>query len=108
MTQCLTQNSRIAAGLEDPYTILDFSENSSPGTQTPPHLPTPVPMLTAHQSMHPSIEPESFPDNLDEAPDNTLDTPTTQDELEADKFIKAIDKLVQSHTSMSTQRTQPI
>src|SRR5882724_1422622 len=58
-------------------------------------------MSTAHQSMHPSIQPEAIHVNLDKAPDNTLDTPMTQDEPEADKFIKAIDKLIQSCTSMS-------
>src|SRR5882724_7983466 len=58
-------------------------------------------MSTAHQSMHPSIQPESIQVNLDEAPNNTLDTPMTQDEPESDKFIKAIDKLIQSCTSTS-------
>src|SRR5882724_3442198 len=94
-------NSQIAAGLEGPYTILNLSGNSSQRTQTPPHLPTPVPMSTAHQSAHPSVQPESFHVNLDKAPDNTLDTPMTQDKPESDKFIKAIDKLIQSHTSTS-------
>jgi len=101
MTQCPTRNSRIAAGLKDPYTILDFSGNTSSGTQTLPHQPIPVPMSTAHQSAHPSVQPESLQVNLDEAPNNTPDTPTTQDEPNADKFVKAIDKLVQSCTSMS-------
>jgi len=50
MTQCLTQNSRIAAGLKESYTILNFSGNTSPVTQTPLPLPTPIPMSTAHQS----------------------------------------------------------
>src|SRR5882724_2804640 len=58
-------------------------------------------MLTAHQSAHPSVSPESFHVDPDKAPNNTLDTPMTQDEPEADKFIKAINKLIQSHTSMS-------
>src|SRR5882724_3119991 len=99
-------NSQIAAGLEEPYTILNLSGDSSPGTQTPPHQPTPVPMSTAHQSAHPSVQPESFHVNLDKAPNNTLDTPMTQDEPDADKFIKAIDKLIQSHTSMSKPKLQ--
>jgi len=55
MTQHLTWNSQIATWLEDPYTILNFSGNSSPETQTPSHLPTPAPMSTACQSAHPSV-----------------------------------------------------
>src|SRR5882724_3946828 len=60
-------------------------------------------MLTAHQSTHPSIQPESFHVDLinDKAPDNTPDAPMTQDEPEVDKFVKAINKFIQSCTSTS-------
>src|SRR5882724_12374595 len=63
-------------------------------------------MSTAHQSAHPSIQLESLQVDLDEAPNNTPDTPMTQDESDTDKFIKAINKLVQSHTSMSKPKLQ--
>jgi len=108
MTQHLTQNSQIAAGLEDPYTILNYSRNSSPGTQTLSHLPTPAPMSTACQSTHPSIPSESFHANPgnDKTPNDTPDMATTQDEADAKRFIMAINKLVQSHTSMSKPKLQ--
>ena len=108
MTQFPTRNSQIAERLEDSYTILNFSRNSSQGTQTLSHLPTPTPMSTAHQSAHPSAPPQSFhadPIN-DETPNDTLDTAMTQDEADANRIIMAIDKLIQSCTSTSKPKLQ--
>jgi len=58
-------------------------------------------MSTAHQSAHPSVQPESLQVNPNKAPNDTLDTPTKQNEPDADKFVKAIDKLIQSCPSTS-------
>src|SRR5882724_8535505 len=101
MTQFPTRNSQIAERLEDSYTILDFSRNTSPGTQTLSHLPTPTPMSTAHQSAHPSVQPESLHVDpvIDETPGNTLNTATTQEDADAIKIVTAINKRIQSHTS---------
>src|SRR5882724_3211436 len=108
MKKQLTRNSRIAAGLKDPYTILYFSRNTRPGTQTPLHLPTPVPMSSAHQSTHPSTQPESLhADPMDdETPNDTLATTMNQEEAETVIFVMAIDKLVQSHPSTSKPKLQ--
>jgi len=58
-------------------------------------------MSTAHQSAHPSVQPESLHVDpvIDETPDNTLNTATTQEDADAIKIVTAINKLIQSHTS---------
>src|SRR5882724_4324415 len=92
MTQCTTQNSQRAAGLEDLFTFLDPSGNSIPGTNTPSHPPTPVNMSSEHESAH--IE------TLDETPDETLGTTN----LEAKAFTKAINKIVKANYSSSKSK----
>src|SRR5882724_10096630 len=92
MTQCTTQNTRRAAGLEDLFTFLDASGNSIPGTNTPSHPPTPVNMSSQPESAHIKT--------LDETPDETLGT--TKHEAEA--FAKAIDKIVKANYGSSKSK----
>src|SRR5882724_4337090 len=92
MTQCTTQNTRRAAGLEDLFTFLDPSGNSIPGTNTPSHPPTPANMSSQPESAH--IE------TLDETPDETLGT--TNHEAEA--FAKAINKIVKANYGSSKSK----
>jgi len=87
MTQCNTQNSRIVAGLEDPYTIFNISRNLTPGTQTPSHPPTPIPMSSAHQSAQPKSTHIDPTDN--ETPDETLAKTLIHEEAETLRFIIA-------------------
>src|SRR5882724_2672135 len=110
MTQRTTWNSRRAAGLEDSFTILNYSESSTPSTHTPSHPPTPLPMSSARQSAQPEIthaqprniqvEPTDHAgsdDTLDETPDET--PPVAPEDTDAIRFIAAIDRVVQAHPS---------
>src|SRR5882724_10110475 len=84
MTQCITRNSRRAAGIKDPFTLI--SEISTPTIQTPPRLITPAIM-----SRYPS---ESA--HIDPMDDDTMDPtsgPTTQDQ-EASAFVKAVSRII--------------
>jgi len=59
-------------------------------------------MLTPCQSVHPSAPPESFyADPGNDKTSNTPDMAMTQDEADTNRIIMAINKLIQSHTSMS-------
>src|SRR5882724_2078202 len=108
MTQCNTRNSRIAAGLKDPYTILNFSRNSTPGIRTLSHPPTPIPMSSPHQSAHQSAQPKSahIDPTDDETPNETPAVTMNPEEAETLRFIMAINKLVQSHPSTSKPKLQ--
>ena len=102
MTQRTTRNSRRAAGLEDSFTILNYSGNSTPSTHTPSHPPTPVPMSSAHQSAQPEIAHTQPGDILveptdhagsDDTPDETPDEtpPVAPEDTDTIRFIAAID-----------------
>src|SRR5882672_7439470 len=87
MTQRTTRNSRRAAGVEDPFTII--SGTSTPRTQSPPNPPTPAIMSSA--------SPESA--HIDPVNDSTIEPtsiPTPQ-EQEATAFIKAIDMIIKGN-----------
>jgi len=60
-------------------------------------------MSSAHQSAHPSAQPESIRvDPMDDkTPEETLATTMNQEEAETLRFIMAINKHIQSHPSMS-------
>src|SRR5882724_1704878 len=101
MTQRTSRNSRRAAGLEDSFTILNYSDSSTPSTHTLSHPPTPLPMSSAHQSAQPEIA-HAQPGNIqvkptdhagsndtpDETPDKTL--PVAPEDTDAIRFIVAI------------------
>src|SRR5882724_13349446 len=107
MTQRTTRNSRRAAGLEDSFTILNYSESSTPSTHTPSHPPTLLPMSSAHQLAQPEIthvqpgniqveptEHAGSDDTPDETPDETL--PVAPEDMDAIRFITAIDRVIQA------------
>src|SRR5882672_9756138 len=91
MTQHTTRNSRRAAGIKDPFTII--SGTSTPRTQSPPNPPTPTIMSSA--------SPKSA--DIDPMNNSTLEptsVPTPQ-EQEASAFIKAIDMVIKGNDSGS-------
>src|SRR5467141_5468663 len=96
MTQRTTRNSRRAAGVEHPFTII--SGTSTSRTQSPPNLPTPAIMSSASpESAH--IDPMNY---------STLEptsVPTPQ-EQEATAFIKAIYMIIKGNDSGSKHKLQ--
>src|SRR5882724_7390053 len=117
MTQHTTQNSRRAAGLEDLFTILNYSRNSTPGTHTPSHPPTPTPMSSTRQSAQPEpahtiprkthikhTDNASSNKTPDETPDETL--PVAPEDTDAVKFISAIHRIIQARPSTSKPKLQ--
>src|SRR5882672_1459106 len=74
-----TQNSQ-QAGVEEIFTLLDPSGNSTPATRSTTHPPTPAPMSTT-QPTSSHVNPKD-----DETPDESAS--------EAQQFSKAINKLV--------------
>ena len=91
MTQCTTRNSRRAAGVEDPFTII--SGTSTPRTQSPPNPPTSTIMSSA--------PPESAHiESMDNETLKPTSVPTTQ-EQEASTFIKAIYMIIKGKGSGS-------
>src|SRR5882724_5006011 len=97
MTQCITRNSRKAAGIEDPFTLI--SGISTPTIQTPPHLITPAIM-----SRDPS---ESA--HIDPVDDDTMDPtsgPTTQDQ-EASAFVKAVSMIISNDSGSKSKLQEP-
>jgi len=97
MSQCTTQNSQRAAGL-DHFTLIDTSGNSNPETQPPTHPPTPTNMsATQPRSAHTELV-----DN--ETPDETPGTTNNDDEVTA--FSKAIDKIVMANYTCSKPKLQ--
>src|SRR5882672_5747801 len=87
MTQHTTRNSRRAAGVEDPFTII--SGTATPRTQSPPNPPTPAIMSSASPELahinpvnDSTIEPTSVP---------------TPQEQEATAFIKAVDMIIKGN-----------
>jgi len=91
MTQCTTQNTRRAAGLEDLFTFLDASGNS---IQVQHSIPS------ANSSKHVIPTRICTHQTLDETPDETLGT--TKHEAEA--FAKAIDKIVKANYGSSKSK----
>src|SRR5882724_7594168 len=91
MTQHTTRNSRRAAGIKDPFTLI--SGISTPAMQSPPYLITPTIMSSApSESAH-----------IDPVDDETLEptsVPTTQDQ-EASTFIKAVGMIIKGNDSGS-------
>jgi len=97
MTQRITRNSRKAAGIEDPFTLI--SGISTPTIQTPPHLITPAIM-----SRDPS---ESA--HIDPVDDDTMDPtsgPTTQDQ-EASAFVKAVSMIIGNDSGSKPKLWEP-
>src|SRR5882672_9961370 len=83
-----TQNSQ-HAGLEETFTLLDPSGNSTPATQSATHLPIPVLMSTPQQTpVHISLE-------------------TPEPLSEAQKFAKAIGELVKIGGSSKPKLGEP-
>src|SRR5882724_10464561 len=97
MTQHITRNSRKAAGIKDPFTLI--SGISTPTIQTPPHLITPAIM-----SRDPS---ESV--HIDPVDDDTMDStsgPTTQDQ-EASTFVKAVSMIIGNDSGSKPKLREP-
>src|SRR5882724_5365918 len=97
MMQCTTQNSRRAAGIEDPFTLI--SGISTPTTQTPPHLITPA-MMSRDPSKSAHINPVD---------DDTMDptsSPTTQDQ-EASTFFKAVSMIIGNNSGSKPKLWEP-
>src|SRR5882672_8178614 len=91
MTQRTTRNSRSAAGVEDPFTII--SGTTTPRTQSLPNPPTPAIMSSASPELA----------HIDPVNDSTLEPtsiPTPQ-EQEASAFVKAVDMVIKGNDSGS-------
>src|SRR5882724_5297547 len=98
MTQCTTRNSRRAAGIEDPFTLI--SGISTPTTQSPPYLLTPTIMsLAPSKSAH--INP------MDDETLEPTSAPTTQDQ-EASAFVKAVGMIIKGNDLGSKPKLQEL